>query len=107
MANVSSPESPLAWKSVIEGAPGFAYGFMVGAFSSYCANWAWDKFKPRKKNPHLSLEQDEHGTRFTGLMSKGNEKEFLRILRAASTVTSNKSRKGSSYKTPPGGISSK
>ncbi len=73
MSEVNATSEPQWWVQLIQGAPRFSYGFIIGAFSGFCANWAWDKVKNLKKNSHLNLAIDEEGTTFSGRMEHGKQ----------------------------------
>ncbi len=101
MGELSNPEAPQGWPLFLGKIAIFIYGFFLGVITSYLGNWAWEKFRPRKKEPHLSLEYDEQGTSFTGRFGKERNENILRLLLASAAKPYKKKRIGTEYM-PPG-----
>ena len=97
MADSTQAGTPSFWGVIVTEGPGFVYGFVLGVVSGYFGNWAWEKFKPRRRKPHISIEMTDDGTFFTGNMSEENSKKVLSLMRAAAAKPSSKVQRGSSY----------
>tara|TARA_R110000851_G_C12860622_1_gene543901 strand:- start:128 stop:451 length:324 start_codon:yes stop_codon:yes gene_type:complete len=94
------PDEDVAWWSrLLHEGPGFLYGFGLGVLSGYFGNWAWAKFRPKRKDNHMKLEVTDDGAQFTGLMNHENSEQILKVMKAAAKTSSSKKRQGSSYDT--------
>ncbi|GDY26002.1 hypothetical protein AHAT_18920 [Agarivorans sp. Toyoura001] len=82
MSSQAGPENPTAWLHLLTNTPGFLWGLMLGTFTGYLGNWAWEKFKPKKKHGHLLTEADNTGTTFSGRMTEENREQVIKTLRA-------------------------
>ena len=106
MSNATTEALPW-WARLLQNVPGFIYGFIVGVISGYFANWAWERFKPRRKEPHLSVEIGEYGTHFSGMFPPDQQKGYLKVLEASAKTTSKKEIEGTRYVPPSEGESTK
>ena len=95
------------WVKWLDKIPGFVYGFFVGVVSGYFANWAWERFRPRRREPHLNIEVGKHGTYFTGLFPPEQQSKFIKVLEAAAKTTPRKKKQSTPYIPPSGSDSTR
>lgn len=92
------------WIDALTKVPGFVIGFFLGVLSGYFGNWAWEKWKPRKKEPHLKLEVENGKTHFSGMFPENDQSQYIKVLREASKFPAQKKQEPSEYNPPDGSL---
>ena len=88
------PDQSVAWLSRL---PGFATGLFFGFLSGYVSNWAWEKFRPKRKDTHVKIELTEGSANFSGIMTHENSEQVLDLMKAAAAERSEPKSKSSTY----------
>lgn len=91
---------------VTEG-PGFLYGFILGLASGVASNWVWDKVKPKRKEPHVTLDISGSEVSFTGLLNDGNSEEVAKLFNTINKAQEKKKKKKNIYTIPDNAQSTK